>query len=326
MFWLLRDIRWASTASDQYRKPKCENRTLLFWDHALLLHAYVNLLDHIPHKTTAVPLFLALRLSYRICRASHQSILPTAHSSPRPPPASPRILSDFRVQSGIRPRGPAIRRHLNSSNPVTGVESNTLDFSWHSGMQSFVGVGTHEYRTHVESIDGNCVLGQIFWRFGAIGVAGNAIRIVRPEVAEGLRQHGDVAESFHPISSIPTRHNEAEGEAVHHGQRLVIHGVGDHHLSIPRVVDRKGLHEVRHRRQWRRVKPIEGDVHGAGLHLRTIQNRLHGNAGPFGVADCAMLPLATGNAGLEETARIAGTLIDGDDADWLELRSKFIHA
>src|SRR5216684_6267242 len=119
MIWLLRDIRWASTASDQRRKPKCENRTLLFWDHALLLHAYVNLLDYIPHKTAAVPLFLALRLSYRICRASHQSILAAVSWCPGRAPASPRILSDSRVQSRIRPGGSSVRRHPHSSNPVT---------------------------------------------------------------------------------------------------------------------------------------------------------------------------------------------------------------
>src|ERR1700730_13690823 len=38
-----------------------------------------------------------------------------------------------------------------------------------------------------------------------------------------------------------------------------------------------------------------------------------------------MLPLTAWNAGLEKAPRISGTLIDGDDRDWLELRSKFIH-
>src|SRR5438445_4193538 len=237
MIWLLRDIRWAANASDQYRNSKCENRTLLFWDHALLLHAYVNLLDYIPHKTTAVPLSVALCLSHRICRASHQPILPAVSWCPGRPPASPRILSDFRVQSSICPGGSPIRRHLYSSNPVTGVESNTFHFIRHSRKQGFIGVGTNEYGTHVESLDGNCVLGQILWGLGAIGTAGNAIGFVRPEIAEGLRQDGNLAESFHPISSIPTRHDESDGEAVHHGQRFVIHGVGDHHLSIPCVVD-----------------------------------------------------------------------------------------
>src|SRR5216683_427668 len=257
MIWLLRDIRWASTASDQYRNSECENRTLLFWDHALLLHAYVNLLDYIPHKTTAVPLFLALCLSHAICCASHQPVLPAVSWCPGRPPASPRILSDLRIQSSIRPGASAVRRYLDASIPVTGVESNTFDFIRHSGTQRFTGVGTNEYGTHVETIDGNCVLGQILWRFGAIGTVGNAIGFVRPEVAEGLRQDGDVAESFHPISSIPTRHDEAQRKTVQHGQRLVVHGVGDQHLSIPRVVDRKSLHKVRHRRQRRRVKPIE---------------------------------------------------------------------
>src|SRR5258706_16153290 len=113
------------------------------------------------------------------------------------------MLCDFRVQSSIRPGCSPVRRRLHSSNPVTGVESNSLDFIRYSGMQGFIGIGANEYGTHVESIDGHCVLGQILWRFGAIGVVGNAIRFVRPEVAEDLRQDGDVAESFHPISSIP---------------------------------------------------------------------------------------------------------------------------
>src|SRR5260370_25154666 len=127
------------------------------------------------------------------------------------------MLSEFRVQSSIRPSAPAVRRHLHSSNPVTGVESNTLHLSRYSGMQGVIGFGTNEYRAHVELIDGNCVLRQILWRLVPIWSAGDAIRFVRPEVAEGLRQHGDVAESFHPISSIPTRHDEAQGKAVHHG-------------------------------------------------------------------------------------------------------------
>src|SRR5580700_9337312 len=38
-----------------------------------------------------------------------------------------------------------------------------------------------------------------------------------------------------------------------------------------------------------------------------------------------MLPLTTWNARLEKTARISGALVDGDDGDWVELRSKFVH-
>src|SRR5216683_3614859 len=246
-----------SAAGDQCRKPQRENHTLCFWGHASLSRLYVNLLDYIPHKATAVPLFLALGISHRICRARHKSILPAVSWCPGRPPASPRVLSDFGVQSSICPGRSPVRRHLHSSNPVTGVESNALNFSRHSGLQDFIGVGTNEYGTHVEPIDGNSVLGQILWRFGAIWTVGNAIGFVRPEVAEGLGQHSDVAESFYPISSIPPRYDETQREAVHHGQRLVIHGVGDHYFAIPCVIDRKSLHEVRHRRQWRNIKPIE---------------------------------------------------------------------
>jgi hypothetical protein len=39
-----------------------------------------------------------------------------------------------------------------------------------------------------------------------------------------------------------------------------------------------------------------------------------------------MFPLTARNARLEKTTRIAGALIDGDDGDWLELRSKVVHA
>src|ERR1700730_14859664 len=102
---------------------------------------------------------------------------------------------------------------------MTRIESNTPDFIRNAGMQGFIGIGTNEYGTHVESIDGNCVLGQILWGFSAIWTSGNAIRFVRPEVAEGLRQDGDVAEGLHPVSSIPPGHNETNGEAVHHRQR-----------------------------------------------------------------------------------------------------------
>src|SRR4029077_15084968 len=163
-------------------------------------------LDYIPHKTTAVPLFLALSVSHRICRASHESILPAVSWCPRRPPSSPRVLSNFRVQSSICPSGSPVRRHLHSSNSITGVESNAFNFGRRSGMHDFIGIRTNEYGSHVESIDRDCVLGQILWRLGAIWSFGNAIGFVRPEVAEGLMQHSDVAQSLYPVSSIPPRH------------------------------------------------------------------------------------------------------------------------
>src|ERR1700686_4947978 len=39
-----------------------------------------------------------------------------------------------------------------------------------------------------------------------------------------------------------------------------------------------------------------------------------------------MLPLTAWNARLEKTARIAGTLIDSDDGDWVKPRSKLVHS
>src|SRR6266566_1457233 len=247
MIRFLRDVRWMSATGDEHPKHERENQSLCLLGHAGLSHLYVYVLDYIPHKTTAVPLFLALSFSHRICRASHESILPAVSWCPGHPPASPGVLSNFRIQSSICPVGSSVRRHLHPADAVTGVESNTLNFSWNSGMQDFIRFGTNEYGTHVEAINRNCVLRQILWRFGAIGSVGNAIGFVRPEVAEGTREHGYVAESFHPISSIPAGHNQAQGEAVHHGQRLVIHRIGDHYFAIACVVHRKCLHEVSNR-------------------------------------------------------------------------------
>src|SRR5467141_2013708 len=291
-----------------------------------LLHLQVDPLDHIPHESTAVPLLRALGLSDRICRASHESILPAPFRRPVRPPSPPRVLSDLRVQASLFPGGTSVGRDVHSCDAVTRIEGNTLDFIWASRTPNLIGLGTNEDGAHVESIDGNGVRGQMLWRFGAIWSVGDAIGFVRPEVAEDLRQHGDVAESFHPVGPIPTGHDETQGEAVDHGQRLVVHRISDHHLSISCVVDRKGFCEGSHRRQRRRVKTSERDVHRARLHLGTIQDRPHGNAGPSGVADCAILPLAAWNARLEEATRIARALIDRDDRQWLELRTKVVHA
>src|SRR5260221_3081858 len=118
-----------STAGDQCRKPQRENYAFYFWGHALSPHPYVNLLDYIPHKATAVPLFLALRVSRRIGRASHQSILPAVCWRPGRPPASPRILSEFRVQSSIRPSAPAVRRYFHSRS-----EEHTSELQSHSDL------------------------------------------------------------------------------------------------------------------------------------------------------------------------------------------------
>src|ERR1700693_5943640 len=127
------------------RKPQRENHAFCFWSHASLSHLDINLLDYIPHKTRAVPLFLALSVSHRICRASHQSILPTSSRCPGHPPTAPRIFPNFRIQSSVCPGGSSVRRNLHSSDPVTRIESDALNFSRHSRMQHFVGIGTNEY-------------------------------------------------------------------------------------------------------------------------------------------------------------------------------------
>src|SRR5580700_2958446 len=111
------------TAGEQCRKPQRKNQAFCLWDHALLSHLDVNLLDYIPHKATTVPLFLALCISHCICGASHESVLAPLSRCPQRAPAPPGILSDFRIQSSIYPGGSSVRRDLHSSNPVTRVES-----------------------------------------------------------------------------------------------------------------------------------------------------------------------------------------------------------
>src|SRR4029077_7069536 len=91
MIVLLR-TRWMSTAGEQCRKPQREKRTLCLEGHALLSHLDVNLLDYVPHKATAVPLFLALCVSHGICCPSHESVLAPLCRCPQRAPAPPRIL------------------------------------------------------------------------------------------------------------------------------------------------------------------------------------------------------------------------------------------
>src|SRR6266404_3834681 len=306
--------------------PIDRTTVLLFRAMGCLLHSDIDSLDHVPHEPTAVPLLRALSLSDRICRASHESIEPAFSWRPIRPPSAPRVLSELRVQSRIRPGSTSVRRDLHSGNSVARIESDALDFIWDSRTPDLIGLGTYEDGAHVESIDENGVRGQMLRRFGAIRSVGDAIGFVRPEVAEGPREHGDVVESFHPVGSIPTRHDQTQGKAVDHGQRLVVHGVGHHHLPISCMVDRKGFRKGSHRRQRGRVQTSERDVHRARPHLSTVEDRSHGNAGPFGIADCAILPLAARNARLEEATRIARALIDGDYGQWLELRLKVVYA
>src|SRR6266853_5869873 len=120
--------------------PSERTTLFIFGVMRLLSHLYVNLLDYIPHKATAVPLFLALSVSHCICRASHQSKLPAVSRCPGRPPASPGVLPNLRIQSSICPARSSVCRHLHSSNPVTGVESDALNFNPHSGMQHFIRV------------------------------------------------------------------------------------------------------------------------------------------------------------------------------------------
>src|ERR1700737_4003231 len=159
---------------------------LVFSVTGCLLHLQVDPLDHIPHESAAVPLFRALGLSDRICRTSHESILPAPFRRPARPPSPPRVLPDLRVQASLFPGGAPVGRDVYSCNAVDRIESDTLDFIWASWMPDLIGLGANDDGAHVESIDGNGVPGQMLWRFGAVGGVGDAIRFVRPEVAEDL--------------------------------------------------------------------------------------------------------------------------------------------
>src|SRR5438270_8582553 len=45
--------------------------------------------------------------------------------------------------------------------------------------------------------------------------------------------------------SIPSRHDQPQGEAIQKRQRLSVHRVGNHDFAIARMIDGERLHEVR---------------------------------------------------------------------------------
>ncbi len=122
-----------------------------------------------------------------------------------------------------------------------------------------------------------------------------------------------------PISAVIAGHDQTQREAVENRQIIAIHAIGQHHLAIARVIDIERLDEIRRRIADRSVHSVEGDLPGALLHARHIENRFERHAVPARIAHRAVAQLAAGDSGIGKSAAVARALIDGDEFDRPEL-------
>jgi hypothetical protein len=130
-------------------------------------------------------------------------------------------------------------------------------------------------------------------------------------LVSGRSQDLDVVEHLDPIGRIPARNHEPQWKAIQQRKLLAVHRIGDHHLAIARMVDVERLHQPRRIRHDRLVEAAETHLHRAGLHTRAIEHVFEAHASPQRVAHRAVRPLRAGYSGHEESARVAGTLVDG---------------
>jgi len=63
-----------------------------------------------------------------------------------------------------------------------------------------------------------------------------------------LIQHLDVVQHLDPVDGAPAGHNEPQRKTVQQGKLLAVHGEGDHHLGVARVIDGERLQELRRTR------------------------------------------------------------------------------
>ncbi len=118
-----------------------------------------------------------------------------------------------------------------------------------------------------------------------------------------------------PVGAVVARHDQADRIAVEHRQVSAVHGPGDHHLAVARVVDVQRLDEVRAVGigQRRVVEPVEHDLHAAGPHAGPIEHLPERHARPARIAHRPVRQLPTADARLEIAPSVARALIDGDD-------------
>ena len=149
---------------------------------------------------------------------------------------------------------------------------------------------------------------------GAV-VVGDAIGGLHPEAVEDVVDDRDLVEVLDPIGAVIARHDEAQRKAVEERQILAVHGIGQHHLAVARVVDVERLDEIRSLVGHGPVHAVEGDLLGAGLHAGLVEHGLERHALPARIAHGAVAELAAGDARLEEAAAVARALVDRHDFD-----------
>ena len=87
--------------------------------------------------------------------------------------------------------------------------------------------------------------------------------------------------------------------------------------------DAERLDEIRRGGHDRFVEAVETDLLGVGGDAAMFEDIRKADAAPTGIAHRAVAHLAAGNARSEETAAVAGTLVDRNDFNLLELRFQF---
>ena len=154
--------------------------------------------------------------------------------------------------------------------------------------------------------------------FRALGIVWDAVRLRYPITFKGPVKHCDPAQGLDPVGCIPAGDYQAKWKSIQHGKRLSIHLVGDHRVLLARTIDRQRLHHIRDRGERRLIKAVERDVDRSGADAGGVQQITQPNSGPQRVAHGSVPPLSARHAWLEQAARVARALGDGDDRHRLE--------
>ena len=116
---------------------------------------------------------------------------------------------------------------------AVAAEGDSADHHRQLRHQLAFAVGRDDEGAHRHSADRNCFHCADLHVLRS-GVAArrvwNAIAGLHPEIVVGLIQNADPTETFHPIRGEIAGNDQAHRESVQHGQRLVIHRVGDNRV------------------------------------------------------------------------------------------------
>src|SRR5207237_3109690 len=109
-------------------------------------------------------------------------------------------------------------------------------------------------------------------------------------------------------------HDETQWITVLNGQRLAVHGVGEEHVAVARVIEPKTAletHGFRAALHGSTVGAAEQHVLRIGPHASAIQEFDERHTGPLRSADSAQPPFLTFGGAIEQRTSVAGTLQGG---------------